>query len=163
MNSEQIIVDGRTFKLRYSAPQYALQLPWSMSCRVDGEGNDSAKRFFQEREGARLQVVFCVPALGLVHGSAFCQALPLLVNGDVSLAFEGTSPLDQLRDWPQALPLDKQVAHGVTVGTLEHEVQAVARGLCPPDVQVEIRRTQRVKGLATDTLVIELSVGGDPW
>lgn len=163
MNTNQIIVHGRLFKLRYSAPQYALQLPWSVSCRIDGEGSGSGKLFFQERDGQSLEVAFCVPALGLVLGSAFFDARPLIVNGDVSLAFTGTGRLEQLRDWPQTLPPDKQMAHGVTSEHLEREVQSTVRGLCPPDVDVAVRRTTRMKGLPANTIVVEMAVGGDPW
>ncbi len=163
MNSDQIIVHGRTFKLRYSAPQYSLQLPWSMTCRVDGEGSDSAKLFFQGFEGERLAVAFPIPALGLVYGSAFCDARPLLANGDVSLAFTGTGELDRLGAWPETLPPDTQVAHGVNIAHIENEALRTVRGLCPPDAHVEVRRTQHLKGLGPNTLIIALSVGGDPW
>lgn len=158
-----IIINGRGFKLRYSAPEVVFRLPWVMSCRVDGEGQSSAKEFFEGLTGARVEVAFSVSALGLVNGSAFFNATPLLVNGDVALQFEGTSQLRQLLTWPDTLPADTQVAHETTVLKLETEVAATACGLCPPGVDVEIRRTERVRGLEPGKLVIQMWVGGNPW
>lgn len=166
-----LILNGRSLKLARPA---ALRLgaAWSAQFRVTGTSSFDERRagpvrsseiaFITGLYGATVDVAFKVEGLGVLLGQG-CYEFTRLTTGDVTIELTGSRTLQQVSAWPAAVPLDKQVAHGVTIERLEREARDAVAGMCPPDVDVEIRRTQQVKGIRVGTLIIEMSVGGDPW
>lgn len=171
VTEQAVWIQGRRLSiLRNGLDRHFGPVSWTLRCVIDGS-EIGAEQFLSKVVGPEpltlsdpkeIQVAFFAPHFGLVAGNAQCR-YTAIGGGAIHLRLTGYSRLEQLSTLPDTLPADTRVAHETTVLKLETEVAAQARGLCPPGVDVEIRRTERVRGLEPGKLVIQMWVGGNPW
>jgi hypothetical protein len=158
----ELIVNGR--RLKPSEPgQLFLGRVWSVRFQLQALG-ESEKEFLLGLERQLVTIAFDHLNFRHLMGKGRYILDVIDLRRDVTLlSLTGEGELEQLSTLPETLSADMQVSHGVTLRTLERAAETEISGLCPPDVNVDVRRTERVRGIDPGTIVIQMSVGGNPW